>query len=40
MRTRVGDGGCRQVATRGMIAAAFDHWDTRAGDPTNRQCTQ
>jgi conjugative relaxase-like TrwC/TraI family protein len=33
VRTRVGDGGCRQVATRGMIAAAFDHWDTRAGDP-------
>ena len=33
VRTRVGDGGCRQVGTRGMIAAAFDHWDTRAGDP-------
>jgi len=33
VRTRVGDGGCRQVTTRGMIAAAFDHWDTRAGDP-------
>src|SRR5450830_61557 len=33
IRTRVGDAGCRQVRTRGMIAAAFDHWDTRAGDP-------
>ncbi len=33
IRTRVGDGGCRQVRTRGMIAVAFDHWDTRAGDP-------
>jgi len=33
IRTRVGDEGCRQVRTRGMVAAAFDHWDTRAGDP-------
>ena len=33
VRTRVGHAGCRQVRTRGMIAAAFDHWDTRAGDP-------
>lgn len=33
IRTRVGEGGCRQVTTRGMVAAAFDHWDTRAGDP-------
>ena len=33
VRTRVGQAGCRQVRTRGMIAAAFDHWDTRAGDP-------
>lgn len=33
IRTRVGEGGRRQVATQGMIAAAFDHWDTRAGDP-------
>ncbi len=30
---RVGRAGSRQVTTRGMIAAAFDHWDTRAGDP-------
>ncbi len=33
VRTRVGQAGCRQVHTRGMIAAAFDHWDTRTGDP-------
>jgi len=33
IRTRIGDGGRQQVHTRGMIAAAFDHWDTRAGDP-------
>lgn len=33
IRTRVGAAGCRQVRTRGMVAAAFDHWDSRAGDP-------
>jgi conjugative relaxase-like TrwC/TraI family protein len=33
IRTRVGDAGRCQVRTRGMVAAAFDHWDTRAGDP-------
>lgn len=33
IRTRVGAGGRRQIATRGMLAAAFDHHDTRAGDP-------
>src|SRR5450830_383314 len=33
IRTRVGHAGCRQIRTRGMVAAAFDHWDTRAGDP-------
>ncbi len=32
-RTRVGHAGCRQVRTRGVIAAAFDHWDSRTGDP-------
>jgi len=32
-RTRVGHAGCRQVRTRGVVAAAFDHWDTRTGDP-------
>lgn len=31
--TRTGTAGCRQVGTRGLIAAAFDHWDSRAGDP-------
>lgn len=33
LHTRVGAGSVLQVPTRGMIAAAFDHWDTRAGDP-------
>lgn len=33
IRTRIGDAGRHQVHTRGMVAAAFDHWDTRAGDP-------
>lgn len=33
IRTRIGNGGRHQVRTRGMVAAAFDHWDTRAGDP-------
>lgn len=31
--TRTGHGGCRQTPTRGAVAAAFDHWDSRAGDP-------
>lgn len=31
--TRTGHGGCRQEPTRGAVAAAFDHWDSRAGDP-------
>ncbi|WP_240675097.1 MobF family relaxase [Cellulomonas endophytica] len=31
--TRTGHGGCRQERTRGSVAAAFDHWDSRAGDP-------
>ena len=33
VRTRVGTAGRRQIRTRGMVAAAFDHYDTRAGDP-------
>ncbi len=33
IRTRVGQGGARQVKTAGMVAAGFDHWDTRTGDP-------
>lgn len=31
--TRMGAGGVRQVNTHGLIAAAFDHLDSRAGDP-------
>ena len=31
--TRTGTAGCQQRPTRGMLAAAFDHWDSRAGDP-------
>ncbi|WP_298458258.1 MobF family relaxase [uncultured Cellulomonas sp.] len=31
--TRTGTAGCQQRRTRGMLAAAFDHWDSRAGDP-------
>ena len=31
--TRTGDDGVAQLDTRGVIAAAFDHWDTRSGDP-------
>ncbi|KGN29460.1 hypothetical protein N802_13620, partial [Knoellia sinensis KCTC 19936] len=31
--TRLGKGGVVQEDIRGIIAAAFDHWDSRAGDP-------
>lgn len=31
--TRMGEDGVAQVDVRGLIAAAFDHWDTRSGDP-------
>ncbi len=31
--TRVGRAGARQVAVRGLVAAAFTHRDSRAGDP-------
>ncbi len=31
--TRIGSGGAAQVAVRGVVAAGFDHWDTRTGDP-------
>ena len=31
--TRIGSGGVAQVPVRGAVAAAFDHWDTRTGDP-------
>ena len=31
--TRIGVNSCAQVPTQGMVAALFDHWDTRTGDP-------
>ena len=31
--TRVGARGARRVRTNGVIGAAFDHWDSRKGDP-------
>jgi len=31
--TRTGVDGCRQESTGGALAAAFDHWDSRTGDP-------
>jgi conjugative relaxase-like TrwC/TraI family protein len=31
--TRTGAGGVAQIATNGLMAAAFEHWDSRAGDP-------
>lgn len=31
--TRMGKGGVVQEDIRGIIATAFDHWDSRAGDP-------
>jgi conjugative relaxase-like TrwC/TraI family protein len=31
--TRTGTGGIAQMPTRGLIAAEFEHWDSRAGDP-------
>lgn len=31
--TRTGAQGVRKVRTRGLVAVAFDHWDSRAGDP-------
>jgi conjugative relaxase-like TrwC/TraI family protein len=31
--TRTGPDGVAQIATRGLIAAEFEHWDSRAGDP-------
>ncbi len=33
LHTRIGAHSCAQVPARGMLAAAFDHWDTRTGDP-------
>ena len=31
--TRAGTGGIAQIETGGLIAATFEHWDSRAGDP-------
>ncbi|MFF1819812.1 MobF family relaxase [Kribbella sp. NPDC058245] len=31
--TRTGEQGIAQIDIRGLIAASFDHWDTRSGDP-------
>jgi hypothetical protein len=31
--TRTGAGGIAQIRTNGLMAAAFEHWDSRAGDP-------
>ncbi len=33
VHTRTGRNGIAHVGTRGAIAAAFDHWESRAGDP-------
>lgn len=31
--SRTGEKGIAQIDVRGVIATAFDHWDTRSGDP-------
>src|SRR6476661_4423430 len=31
--TRLGHNGVRRARTAGLVAAAFDHWDSRKGDP-------
>lgn len=31
--TRIGKNGVAQAEVRGLLAAGFDHWDSRAGDP-------
>lgn len=33
VHTRAGRNGVAHLGTRGAIAAAFDHWESRAGDP-------
>lgn len=33
LRTRTGHAGATAMGTRGLVAAAFDHWDSRSGDP-------
>ncbi|PVU84428.1 conjugal transfer protein (plasmid) [Cellulomonas sp. WB94] len=32
-KTRIGTNGVAQVDVRGVVAAAFDHWDSRENDP-------
>ena len=33
IHTRAGRNGIARIGTKGAIAAAFDHWESRAGDP-------
>lgn len=33
IRTRTGRNGVAHIGTKGAIAASFDHWESRAGDP-------
>ncbi|AIY02977.1 hypothetical protein ART_3378 [Arthrobacter sp. PAMC 25486] len=33
LHTRTGRNGVAHVGTKGAVAAAFDHWESRAGDP-------
>ncbi|MFF2032087.1 MobF family relaxase [Arthrobacter sp. NPDC058192] len=33
IHTRAGHNGVAHLGTRGAVAAAFDHWESRAGDP-------
>lgn len=33
INTRTGRNGVAHIGTKGVIAAAFDHWESRAGDP-------
>ena len=33
IHTRAGRNGVARIGTKGAIAAAFDHWESRAGDP-------
>ncbi|MDQ0618082.1 MobF family relaxase [Arthrobacter globiformis] len=33
IHTRAGRNGVAHIGTRGALAAAFDHWESRAGDP-------
>ena len=33
LQSRAGHGGIAHVPVTGLVASAFDHWDSRAGDP-------